>query len=512
MPRRITVGAAGVLFATGAGGAVAVMNAGSAGSAIRTASLNGPPGDLVVDSVSGHAFVVLSQADSLSPTGSVNRFIAVVDTRTGALLRTVDPGVDEQSLELDPRAHRLVVSGNGRAALLDTRRGSVVYATGATLPASSVALDLLHGHTIVVGDGFPNPGAGLYLTVLDSRTGLPLHKARLSSDQPIQNSLTVDDAAGRIVVASTSLVVVKTSDSAVSNVNALERVTTLDLSGRVIRTVAVGQLSGPTSNGLSIVPDRRRRRALVLDADTSTVSVLDERTGSLIRATSLVPRRPKRRAIIYNSYLEAWAVDEQSGRLFVATPPRVVCTASRGCNPVGPGNLDTFDTQTGRLARTTAVPDARSMVVDPHAGRVLVSSYSSGAMTVSIVDAGAGRLLRTIGPSSAPWGQLGSDPVVDAGTDRAYISGGNGTLSVLDIRDGRVIQTLPLGGQYDRLALDEQTHRIILVGEASAPALADPWGWMPGWLRSRIAFIPPPPHPSPAPPTNGKVATLDIPG
>ncbi len=243
--RRIAVGVAAVLLAVGAGSTVAVINAGSAGPAIRTVALNGPSGDLVVDPISGHAFVVLSQADSLSPTGSVNRFIAVVDTRTGALLRTLDPGVDEQNLELDPRTHRLVVSGNGRVALLDTRRGIVVYGAGAALPASSVALDLLHGHTIVVGDGFPNPGDGLYLTVLDSRTGRPLHRVRLNSDQPIGNSLAVDDAAGRIIVASTSLVVVKTSDPLVSNVNALERVTTLNASGHVIRTVAVGQSSGP---------------------------------------------------------------------------------------------------------------------------------------------------------------------------------------------------------------------------------------------------------------------------
>ncbi len=513
--RRITVGVAAVLLAVGA---AAVMNAGSAGPAIRTAALNGPPGDIAVDPVSGRAFIVLSQADSLSQTGSVNRFIAVVDTRTGALLRTLDPGVDEQNLELDPRTHRLVVSGNGRAALLDTRRGIVVYATGAALPASSVALDLLHGHTIVVGDGFPNPGNGLYLTVLDSRTGRPLHKVRLNSDQPIGNSLAVDDAAGRIVVASTSLVVVKTSDPSVSNINALERVTTLDLSGRVIRTVVVGQLNGPTSNGVSIVPDQRRRRALVLDPDTSTVSVLDERTGALIRAISLAPRRPTRRAMIYNSYLEAWAVDESSGHLFVATPPpRVTCSTSRGCNPVGPGSLDTFDTQIGRLLHTTAVPDARSIAVDPHAGRVLISSNSiSGnsntGMSLSILDAHSGRLLRTIGPSAAPWGQWGSDPVVDAGADRAYVCGDNGLLSVLDTHDGRVIRTLPLGGQYDHLALDEQAHRIVLVGEASAPAPADPWGWMPGWLRSRIAAIPPPPHPpATAAPPSGIVATLDIP-
>ncbi len=509
--RRIAVGAAAVLLAAAAGATVAMINAGSAGPAIRTAALNDPPGDIAVDPVSGRAFIVLSQADSLSQTGSVNRFIAVVDTRTGALLRTLDPGVDEQNLELDSGTHRLVVSGNGRAALLDTRRGIVVYATGAALPASSVALDLLHGHTIVVGNGFPNPGDGLYLTVLDSRTGLPLHKARLNSDQPIGNSLAVDDAAGRIVVASTSLVVVKTSDPSVSNVNALERVTTLDLSGRVIRTVVVGQLGGPTSNGISIVPDRRRRRALVLDPDTSTISVLDERTGVLIRAISLAPRRPTRRAI-YSSYLEAWAVDESSGYLFVATPPpRVTCSASRGCNPVGPGSLDTFDTRTGRLLRVTSVPDARSIVVDSRAGRVLVSSNSTAGMTLSILDAHTGRLLRTVGPS--PWGQWGSDPVVDTGTDRAYISGDNGLLSVLDTRDGLVIRTLPLGGQYGQLALDEQARRIILVGEASAPAPADPWGWMPGWLRSRIAVIPPPPRP-PAPSISpmGNVATLDIPG
>jgi len=257
------------------------------------------------------------------------------------------------------------------------------------------------------------------------------------------------------------------------------------------------------------VPDRRRRRALILDPDTSTVGVLDERTGVLVRAISLAPAGQKHGRMIYPSYLEAWAVDEQSGHLFVATPPpRVTCSASRGCNPVGPGSVDTFDTQTGRMVHVTLVPDTGSITVDPHAGRVLATSNSSTAMTISVLDARTGRMLRTIGP--APWGQFGSDPVVDTRTDRAYVSGGNATLSVLDTHDGRVLRTIPLGGQYGRLALDEQGRRIILVGQADTPAPTDPWGWMPGWLRARIAAIPPPPRP-PAPPRNA-VATLDMPG
>ncbi len=517
--RRIVSGVVGVLLVAGAGGAVAVIDAVSAGPEVHVAALNGVPDDMVVDPVSGHAFVMLSRPNAQAPTGPTDTAIAIVDTRTGAILRIVDAGigVDLGGLDLDARTGRLVVAGNNQMTLLDTRRGNPVNAASLPLAALSVAIDRRRGHVVVTSDGGQSRGDdGPHLTILDIRTGLPLRDVPLNAAAIMPNGLAIDDAAGRIVVASTSLSLVSSPAQPTPHVETFKRVTVLDTAGHVLRTVTVGLSPGADNNGngLLIVLDRRRRHALVLDLDTSTISVLDERTGSPIHATSLAPPGQKHSGMSYAPYLESWAIDEQAGYLFMAMPPPLACSASRGCNPVGPGYLDTFDTQTGRLVRVTPVPDARGIVVDSHSGRILVSGNSAGTgMSLSILDSRTGRLLRTIGPSPAPWGRWGSDPVVDAGTDRAYVSGGNGTLCVLDIRDGRVIRTLPLGGQYDRLALDEQARRIILVGELSPSAPTDHWGWMPGWLRSRLAFVPPPPSlPPPTPPTSGKVATLDIPG
>ncbi len=64
-----------------------------------------------------------------------------------------------------------------------------------------------------------------------------------------------------------------------------------------------------------------------------------------------------------------------------------------------------------------------------------------------------------------------------------------GTPDAVDVRDtltGALVRTLTVPGLVKSVAIDTRRHRgFIAVQNCKAPA-ADPFGWLPGWLRRSL--------------------------
>jgi DNA-binding beta-propeller fold protein YncE len=188
-------------------------------------------------------------------------------------------------------------------------------------------------------------------------------------------------------------------------------------------------------------------------------------------------------------------VDRQSGRLFVLT------SNSRG--------VGVLDARTGTLLRTVRVGlYPQHAMVDEPAGRVVVTA---GDGSVSMLDARTGRLrhrtvLSTIGPGTSP-GLL----AVDGSRGRVLVAtpgdASGDTVTVLDERSGTVLRTVPVGGVAVAIAMDQRSGHAFVIGEDTIVRVSDAWSWTPPWLRRWLPFVTPPgPHTRMLP---GSVTVLD---
>jgi DNA-binding beta-propeller fold protein YncE len=225
-------------------------------------------------------------------------------------------------------------------------------------------------------------------------------------------------------------------------------------------------------------------------------------------------------------------IDEVTGRDFLVA-------ASYG-GSMNAGSLEVLDTHSGRLLRTIPFPlgtGLAAVTLDERIGRVFATAFGPvrmvtipesgdgsatfaapvGAGSVRLLDARSGRLLHTIpiGPATtavAVDGHRGRLYVTNAGAvDAASNPVGPGTLTVLDERSGRVLRTVAVGVNPVNLVLDRRAGRLFVVnvGNYNPNPLrsADPWAWMPNWLRHWLPFLPqhaPPPRRIP-----GSVTVLD---
>src|ERR671933_799111 len=119
----------------------------------------------------------------------------------------------------------------------------------------------------------------------------------------------------------------------------------------------------------AVAVDVTRARAFVANFNRGYVSVIDTRTGALVR-TIRVGAGP-----------DALAVDEGSGYVFVAN--------------FGAGTVSMLDTRSGRVLRTIAVGHYPSaLAVDPRTGEAFVAN--AGSNSVSIIDTHTRRLVGTV--------------------------------------------------------------------------------------------------------------------
>jgi YVTN family beta-propeller protein len=140
------------------------------GGLVRTVAVGRGPHALAVDERSGHVFV----------TNELDNSVSMVDARSGAVLRTIPVGPNPLAVTVDEHVshafvlggglwHNEYLSGRSTVALLDTRSGAVLRTVSVGIGANAIAVDERSGYVCVA-----NSGDGT-LSVLDARTGTIVH-------------------------------------------------------------------------------------------------------------------------------------------------------------------------------------------------------------------------------------------------------------------------------------------------------------------------------------------------
>ena len=380
--RRVGVLLAGVVLAVACG--VAVAGRGEPGPILHTVMVGGDPEQsLTVDDQTSRAFVfnrfdnTVSVLDTATgalvrtvsvgssfaffaidrPTGRVflgsggDGTISMLDAKTGQVLRTVnDPDNDVRRLAVDERTNRVFVGGNSSAmTVLDGRTGAIVQHLAVCGGPFAVAMSERTGHLFAkCNDGTTD--------MLDARTGRVVHHN--SANSGAYCSVVVDERTDRIV---------ETGNASADLLDAH--------SGRILWSWAFPASPATLNFCLSTAVDTRRGWIYtILDpatpgfdpasglSATNQVAALDGRTGAILHRFP-VP-----------SYANAVAVDSQTGHVLVDS---VGPTDSSGI-PTANGTVSILDGTTGRLLRTPPMGYAPSdIAVDVlHRRAVVVNSYS----------------------------------------------------------------------------------------------------------------------------------------
>jgi len=226
-----------------------------------------------------------------------------------------------------------------------------------------------------------------------------------------------------------------------------------------VRTIPIGHVPG------GLLLDSRTGRIFVCNAADNTVDTIDERTGALVRTTAVdfsptmpvLDRRTGHVLVLDTAGIGLSILDPVSGRLLrtvslAASPVAMAVSTRTGYIFVATSDdtVDTLDGRTGTLLRTVAagiatganaVPTA-VMAVDDRSGHVFVLDNDLGATingTVSVLDTTNGRLVRKI--------TVGREPAaisVDERTGRAFVANSN-SISVLDTRRLTLLRTVTIG-------------------------------------------------------------------
>lgn len=190
-------------------------------------------------------------------------------------------------------------------------------------------------------------------------------------------------------------------------------------------------------------------RLFVANTDDGTVSVLDTRSGRLLRTTS-VGRQPLQ-------HIWDVAADAPTGQIFVRT---------------GDDVLTTLDAASGAVARTLSLGScSRGLAVDTRVAHIFTANCQGGI--VRMIDARGGRMVTTIHVGGQP-----QQIAVDEQTGRVFVTdSGGGRLSVLDAANGRVLHTFALGTQLclcittplpgGPVFVDDQAARVYVLDATS---------------------------------------------
>jgi DNA-binding beta-propeller fold protein YncE len=309
-----------------------------------------------------------------------------------------------------------------------------VLPTGARAPVVSLpqrpttaVVDEQTGRAFVAVPGAEGAGSSVY--VVDTTTGALVRSVGLGPGTPV--AMALDQRHGRVVVL---------DDAASDNVQVLDATT-----GSVRHRAIAG--IGPSA----LAVDERNGHAFIIARGSDSVSVLDTRSGQLLGTTG-VGFAPT-----------AIAVDEQDDRAFVATG-----------GDGGDGQVWVFDAASGRLLRTSSVPQTSGgllgpIVVDAQRGHVFIA----GAHTVSMFDAARGHLRYPIEVGAAPVAMA-----VDDSTGRLLVDLSQPGIRVLDAARGRMLRRVAGVPGEVLLAMGTTAAgaRVLVVDPAaSALDLLDAW-------------------------------------
>lgn len=336
---------------------------------------------------------------------------------------------------VDARTHRAFVASmdrNGTHGYI----GTIDTTTGASL--GSIAVDPFIGDVEVdetrghvFGISAPPRGPGT-VTMLDARGTIILHRTAIG-DNP--GAVALDAAHGRLCI-------VTLNNDSTSSVNVLDT-----RSGGLLRTVTLGTQLG-TQLGMPPAPvalDEGRGRLFI--ATMRGVGVLDTQRGLLVRTVAL------------GTEPLGLAVDTRTSRVFVLHGP-----------PGSPaGRVSMLDARSGTLLRTiTVARDASELAVDAGTGHVFVAGIGG----VDMLDARSGAVLHT-----AQTGILPIDLALVARMGRVFVSGAsvgpNGestnVVDVLNATTGTLLYIRTLGQGTPRIgAVDERSGRVFVITHGSS--------------------------------------------
>jgi len=306
------------------------------GRVLRTVSTGYAPDSVALDLPARRLFVA----------NRIDHTVAVLDSRTGTVLRTTAVPPTPLQLVADPSTRRVVLTtggvsdstgmplGNGGVSVLDAWDGRVLSMVTVPGIPRGLSVDHKRGRAYVLADTvgvvnltggrlagpIPIEGSGasvaqdeetdrvfvltsrqdnsatpavFYLSTFNANSGRPLGTATLRGGAA---SLTVDTVARRVLVFA--------SDYSAEGV----RVGVCDAhTGKLLRVVRANgmmNLSGPAAP----VVDTSHGRAFVglANSTSAEVGIWNTRTGTLTHAVAVA-----------GSYVQAMALDERRGRLYV---------------------------------------------------------------------------------------------------------------------------------------------------------------------------------------------------
>lgn len=296
------------------------------GAVLRSVAVGQSPGPLRVDEQSGHVFVVSTFDDT----------VRMLDARSGRLLRTIALASAPSDAVVDGRTGRAFVSSyDGAISAIDTHSGMLLFTRQIDTGISALAVDEQAGRIFVMGYGSFMGGLFNSNTVatLDAASGRVLRSARVGL---MPSDLIVDQRSGRAF----------TLDESNNTVSMLDAHT-----GALVRAWPSGQ---PTTQSGQLSIDRRSNHLFFVAPNG--VTVFDARSGAMLRRSRLSPSHSSSL-----SWIDAAAVDEQSGRLFIA-----------GDNGDAAW-VNELDTRSGVLVHTIPVGvSPMTMALDDRTGRAVV--------------------------------------------------------------------------------------------------------------------------------------------
>lgn len=224
-------------------------------------------------------------------------------------------------------------------------------------------------------------------------------------------------------------------------------------SSPVLRAVAIG------SDPRAITVDEQTGRVFVLDDDG--VHMLDARTGVLLRT------------VAGTAGADALVVDEQAGRIYLAATDAAGPTGAS----TGTGSISMLDARSGAVLGTVALPVAPyAMALAGRGGQLVIAGYGApsgaGSRDVFMLAPFSDAPPRAVATGLAPRATLGliaTAVAVDQRLGHAIVGNGDGSVSLLETRGGRVLRTSALAtcGGPDHLpvavAVDEQYSRAFVT-------------------------------------------------
>ena len=392
---------------------------------------------------------------------------------------------------IDPKIEHLFILDYAAStvSMLDSRSMPVLAVVPVGYAPLAVAVDVPMGRVLVTSGVAGAPGS---VAVLDARSGRILRTVPVGR---MPTRVAVDSKSQRVFVLNSDGGSVSVLDT---RTGGLVRTTAVPLPWRgrytyvpicrgqmdvsvcfgldtAARTLSTGQIQGYTprrvrqsAQGLAV--DLRCGHVLVVDTFTDQVSILDARSGRLLR-TVPVGRHPV-----------AVAIDQVTGRAYVAN--------------FGTASVSILGACGGAVVGTVPVGTGPALLaIDTRAGVALVANVDSNS--ISTIQRSTRQVVRTTASGDSPTamaldGQRGQLLVASISAQPGMFPQDGGEVRVLDTRTSNVLRITRVSGVPSALAVDSRLGGAFVLSTGiagqSVDRPIDRWSWVPGRLRRHLPF------------------------